>query len=180
MQRRLAPKSADRRIGWPRPWCAAPAFDRRQQRCFFAADKRARAEPDLDIEVERCAADVVAKQSTPPRFANRRGQPRYGHRILGAHVDESLIRAHGVSGNRHAFNHAMRIAFHDAAIHERAGVAFVAIADHILHVAAGFGYGAPLQAGRISAAASTSNPLSVMRWRTPLGVISTSAVISAL
>ena len=48
----------------------------------------------------------------------------------------------------------MRIAFHHAAIHERAGIALVAIADHVLHVARRLGNRAPLQAGGISAAAA--------------------------
>jgi hypothetical protein len=50
----------------------------------------------------------------------------------------------------------VRIAFHHAAVHERAGVAFVAIADDVLYVAAGFGDSAPLEAGGISAAAATA------------------------
>ena len=66
----------------------------------------------------------------------------------------ALAGADGVGRNRHAFDHAVRIAFQDAAIHERAGVAFVAVADDVLHVAGGLGHRAPLQSGRITAAAA--------------------------
>jgi len=45
------------------------------------------------------------------------------------------------------FNHALRVAFEHAAIHESARVAFVAIADDVFQIATGFGHGAPLQAG---------------------------------
>ena len=48
-----------------------------------------------------------------------------------AHVDEALVRADGVGGDGHAFEHAVRIAFQDAAVHERAGVAFVGVADDV-------------------------------------------------
>ena len=66
----------------------------------------------------------------------------------------ALACAHGIGRDGHAFNHAMRIAFQNAAIHERAGVAFVAVADHVFQVAAGLGHRAPLQAGGIAAAAA--------------------------
>src|SRR5208337_4373418 len=42
----------------------------------------------------------------------------------------------------------------DAAIHEGAGVALVAVADHVLHVARGFGDRAPFEAGGIAAASA--------------------------
>ena len=96
--------------------------------------------------------------SRPRRRASRRQlvSRADGQRILGAHVDVALARAHGVGGDGHAFDHAVGIAFQDAAVHERAGVALVAVADHVLHVAAGLGYHAPLQAGGITAAAATT------------------------
>ena len=43
----------------------------------------------------------------------------------------ALGRTDGIGGNQHAFEHAVRIAFEHAAIHERAGIAFVGIADDI-------------------------------------------------
>ena len=72
--------------------------------------------------------------SRPSRSACRMAvlQPLDGQRILGAHVDVALLRAHGVGRDRHALQHAVRIAFEHAAIHERAGIAFVRVADHVL------------------------------------------------
>ena len=154
MQRGLAPQAADRRVGRPRSGRAAPAFDGGDQRRFFAADEGSGAEADFDVEVEGRIADVVAQQAAAPRFAQCGGEPGDGHRILGADVDEALAGADGIGRDGHALDDAMRIAFHHAAIHEGAGVALVAVADHILHVARGLGHRAPLQAGGIAAAAA--------------------------
>ena len=64
--------------------------------------------------------------------------------------------AHCVGCDRHAFNYTLRIAFQNAAIHECARVALVAVADHVLHVAGCFGNRAPLQSARIPAAAASA------------------------
>ena len=69
-----------------------------------------------------------------------------GQRIFGAHVDEALLRADRVGGDRHAFEHAVRIALQHAAVHEGARVAFVGVADDVLLLLAGLGDRAPLQA----------------------------------
>ena len=45
----------------------------------------------------------------------------------------------------HAFDYSLRIALQNASIHERAGIAFVAVADHVFQVAHGLGHSAPLQ-----------------------------------
>ena len=153
-QRRLAPEAACRRIRRPRLGRAPLAFNRCDQRRLLAANKRARAKPNLHIEIERRIADVVAQQAVASRFPQRGRQPRDCHRILRANIDEPFARANRVSRDRHSLDHAMRIALHHAAIHERAGVAFVAVADHIFHVARGLGYCAPLQSRGIPAAAA--------------------------
>ena len=60
-QRWLAPQSAYGWIRGPGFGCAALAFDRRDQGGLFAADKCAGAEANLDVEVERRAADVACR-----------------------------------------------------------------------------------------------------------------------
>ena len=72
--------------------------------------------------------------SSPRRRASRKAtrQPADRQRILRADIDVALACADRVGGDRHAFEHALRIAFQNAAIHERAGVALVAVADHVL------------------------------------------------
>ena len=53
-------------------------------------------------------------------------------RILRADVDVALVAAGGERGDHHALDDRMGVALHDGAVHERAGVALVAVADHIL------------------------------------------------
>ena len=62
-------------------------------------------------------------------------QPLDGQRIFGADVDVGLRRADAVGGDGHAFEQAVRIAFDHGPIHERAGIAFVGVADQIFLVA---------------------------------------------
>ena len=58
-------------------------------------------------------------------------------------VDVALAGADGVGGDRHALEHPVRVALQDAAVHERAGVALVGVADHVLLRAGGLGDRAP-------------------------------------
>jgi len=50
----------------------------------------------------------------------------------------TLVGADRVGCDGHAFDHAMRVALEDAAVHERAGVAFVPVTEDVLHVAGAF------------------------------------------
>ena len=49
--------------------------------------------------------------------------------ILVPDVEKRTMGTDRVGGNRHPFQHAEGIRFHDHAIHERTGIAFVAVAD---------------------------------------------------
>ena len=79
-----------------------------------------------------------------------------GQRVLGADVDVALLRADGVGGDGHAFDHAVRVAFEHGAVHERARVAFVGVAEDVLHVAGGLARELPLEAGREARAAAAA------------------------
>ena len=77
-----------------------------------------------------------------------------GQRIFSANIDVSLGRANRVGRDQHAFQHAMGIAFQHAAVHERAGIAFVRVADHKFLRSDGLRDRAPFQSGRISCPAT--------------------------
>ena len=62
---------------------------------------------------------------------NRILQPLYCKGIFCANIDIPVMRARGNSSNQHPFNHPVRIAFHHAAVHKRAWIALVAVADDI-------------------------------------------------
>ncbi len=83
-------------------------------------------------------------------------QPLDRQRILGPHVDVAVVGADRVGGQRHALDHAMRIRLQHGPVHERAGIAFVGIADHIFLLARHLGHGRPFQTGRIAAAAAAA------------------------
>ncbi len=55
-----------------------------------------------------------------------------GEAVLASDVDVALLRADGEAGNSHGFQHAVGIAFKDAAVHERARIALVGVADYEL------------------------------------------------
>ena len=64
-QRRAAPETRFRGIRRPGFRIAASAFDRGDQRGFFATNECTCAQPDVDIERERRAADIIAEEAQP-------------------------------------------------------------------------------------------------------------------
>ena len=70
-----------------------------------------------------------------PATLERLVDPLDGQRILGADVEEALVGADGAGGDGHALDHAVGERFQQHAVHERAGIAFVAVADDVLLVA---------------------------------------------
>ena len=87
---------------------------------------------------------------------DRRLQPADRQRVLGANVNEALARPHSVGRNGHAFQHAVRIALQHAAVHERAGIALVRVADDVLLLARRLGDRAPFEAGGVSCPAAAA------------------------
>jgi hypothetical protein len=135
---------------------AAPAFNRGNERRFLAADKGACTQPDVDVKVEGCAHDARAQETLSFGLADGHLQPFDGQGIFAAHVDVAFFGPHGVGGQGHAFQNAMGVAFQNAAVHERAGVAFVAVADDVALGAFRFGHRDPFEAGGIATAAPTA------------------------
>ena len=136
-ERGAAPQTGLRRIGRPRARRAPAALDRRDQRRLLAADERAGAEADVELEAELRAADAAAEQPELLGLADGLLQAPDRQRILRPHVQIALGGADRVGGDRHALEHAVRIALEHAAVHERAGIAFVAVADDELAAAGG-------------------------------------------
>ena len=127
---------------------AAPAFDGPHERSFFAADKRTGTDAQLDIEVEAFFKEVLAEQAVLVRLVNGDLEALDGQRIFGADINESAIGAGRVRADDHAFEHAVRVAFDDRAVHERAGITFVGVADDVLRLGRDFRHEFPLEAGR--------------------------------
>ena len=108
------------------------ALDGGGQGTAFAADKGAGAHVHMDTEGEVCAHDVVAQQAVFLRLGDSGLQAADGQGIFGADIDIALITAHAQARDHHALQHAVGVALHNRAVHERAGVALIAVADHIL------------------------------------------------
>ena len=86
-------------------------------------------------------------------LADRLAQPGNGERVLRAAVDVAGARADRVGRDRHALEHPVRVALQHGAVHERAGVALVGVADHDLGRARRLGDRVPLEPGRVPGAA---------------------------
>ena len=86
----LAVQALLRGEGRTRARASGEAFERGDQRRLFAADERAGALDQLDIEVEAAAEDVVAEHAVLARLVDGAFEAVHGERILGANVDDAL------------------------------------------------------------------------------------------
>jgi hypothetical protein len=102
---------------------------------FLAAHERAGAHLDDDVEREAAIEDVVAQQAVGPGVGDGRLQVLDRERILGPDVDVGPRGADGVAPGDDALQQPVRVGLADGAVHERARVALVGVADHVLLVA---------------------------------------------
>ena len=75
--------------------------------------------------------DVIAQKTVLLRLGDGRFQPAHGQRILRPDINIPLVAAHGAAGDHHALQHAVGVTLHNGAVHERTGVALVAVADDV-------------------------------------------------
>ena len=136
---------------------AALALHRVDEGRLLAADERAGAELDLDVEAEVRAEDVLAEQAARARLVDRHLEAGDRERILRADVDEALLGADRVGADRHRLDDAGGVALHDRAVHERARVAFVGVADDVLLVGLHARGDLPLEARREARAAAPAD-----------------------
>ena len=153
---RLAPQSFHGRVGRLRHGHAALAFNRGQQCGFFAADERSGAFHHVQFEVEFRAEQVIAEQSDRRRGIHGAADALHRQGIFRPDVHIAFIRADRFGGDEHAFNHAVRVAFHDGTVHKRAGIAFIAVADDVFFAVFRSQRDLPLSAGGKAAAAASA------------------------
>ena len=105
------------------------------------------------------------RMSSPSRLRSRAvlegvAQALHGERVLVAHVDVALhgpvAGADGEGGDDHALDDAVRVALEHRAVHERARVALVGVADDVVLLARVGAAEAPLLAGREAGAAAAA------------------------
>ena len=133
------------------------ALQRFHQRGFFAADVGARTQRIVDGDIDAAAANVLAEQAR--RF-------RVVQRLL--HVLERFVvelatqivvgngRTRRVAGDRHAFQHRVRIEAQDVAVLAGAGLGFVRIAQDVFLSRCAARHERPFHAGREARAAASA------------------------
>ena len=77
-------------------------------------------------------------------------------RVFGPDVDVALRGSTGDGRDRHAFDQAERIAFHEHAVGEGAAVAFIGVAGDVFLGALEIVHRLPLDAGREAGAATAA------------------------
>ena len=111
-----------------------------------------------ELEIETAAHDVLAEQACFASFFQRSFKALETLENFAVNVVVAGFRAHGVTRNNHALNQRVGVVHDDVAVFERAGFAFVRVADNIFCTGQGTGHEAPFQAGgeaRTAAAAQT-------------------------
>ena len=112
----------------------------------------------MNVEVEAAVEYIGAQHPVFARLLNRFIQAAHSQRILGAHIDDALGRAHHVRADDHAFQQRMRIALNLVAVHISAGVSLIGVTDNVLGVGLGLGHKIPLVACEKAGAAASAEP----------------------
>src|SRR5512133_1745240 len=137
---------------------AAFAFNRLDQRGFFAADIGTSTGVDVNFEVKLRAKNTLTQNTQLVGLVDGGLQASLRQGVFAANVDVALGRADGITGDRHGFDNVVWIAFQHQTVFEGAWLALVRVADDILLLAGRFGHKAPLQPGREASAAAAFQP----------------------
>ena len=130
------------------PRHAPLAFYGSDERGLFSADEGPGPKLDLDVEIKRGAEYPFAEEEAAPGLVQRQLEAFNREGIFRPKVYVAFMRADGIPGNDHAFDDRMGIALDHGAVHERAGVSLVRIADNILGITPRLARQFPLQARR--------------------------------
>ena len=155
---RFLPEAGNGGEGGSRSRHAALSLDGGHQRRFLAADERARALVDLQIEVEAGPQDILPQEPVFLGLGNGDVQAVDRQRIFRPAIDVALMGADRLGGDDHPFQNRVGVRFQDAAVHEGARIPFVGVAENILHVSRRSGGKFPFHARgepRAAAAAQT-------------------------
>ena len=125
-------RANDSREGWADARDAALAFERFEQRRFFAALVCARAAVRVSIErkigAEQIFSQIPAVVGCGDGFIQNLDQVA----ILAAHIDVAGVRIYGEGGNQHAFDQLMRVIFDEDAVLTRTGLTLIGVHHDIL------------------------------------------------
>ncbi len=120
------------RVGRPVARDAALAFERLDERRLLAAHVGASAQVERHVEVEAALAqDRRAEEAGGAAAGDRLRERCREVRVLAAQVEEAPRRADRVRADRHALEYEVGVAREQHAVLERAGLAFVGVADDV-------------------------------------------------
>ena len=111
----------------------------------------------MAVETEVCAEDIIAQKADLFGLGNRDTQTLDSCGILRTYIEVSVLCTDCVTGDHHTFDDCKRIPFKDGTVHECAGVAFVAVADHVFVIALRVVGKLPFAAGRETGAAASTD-----------------------
>jgi len=126
---RLAERPLDGRKGRLDLGPALLALEGGDEPRLLAADVGAGPAMHDDLEVEARALDVLAEKALVVGFLDGSAQDAPRLHVLTADIDEAKVRADGARGDEHALDEGVRIALHEVAVLEGAGLALVRV-DH--------------------------------------------------
>ena len=129
-------------------------FDRLEQRGLFAADVRAGAAPDLDVEGRARVRGCSRRAAVAPRLIDGVLHALERQRVLTSDVEVAVLAPGRKRRDGHRFDQRERIALHQDAILEGAGLRLVGVADQIVRTRRLRAHGLPLPAGRKRGAAA--------------------------
>ncbi len=105
----------------------ALAFKAFDQSGFFAADVGPGTAMQDDVEVEAGAMNVPAEDPGSVAFANGSIQNAVAGAVLVSKIKIGAIGPNGVAGENDALDQLMRVLFHQVAVVEGAGFAFISV-----------------------------------------------------
>ena len=135
---------------------AAVTLDGGHQSGLLAAHEGAGAQTDVDVEVKAGVENVLAQQAVFAGLLDGNLQTLNGDRVLRANVDEALVGADRIAGDRHGFEDRVGVALQNRSVHEGAGVALVGVAADILLIRLVGGGKSPLFTGGEAGAAAAA------------------------
>ena len=140
------------------PWLAAEALERGQQCRLLAADVRARAAVQHDVEVVVGAQDARARVPGGVELGDRALDDRAGPQELTAAVHEHGVASDRVRRDHRALQHLVRLALHQLAVVARAGLRLVEVHGDVRGLAGVLRDERPLHARREPGAAASAQP----------------------
>ncbi len=122
--------------------------ERRQEPGLLAADVRASAAVDHDVEVEPGALDVLAEETRPVGLRDRAVHDPPRLHVLAADVDEAQVGADGARRDDHPLDHGVRVSLHQVAVLEGARLTLVGVDHEVFRIRGAFRNESPLHARR--------------------------------